>query len=70
MIHNEVKKVMMLYSSRLNEMFPNQVRGVYLYGSESVPGIGVFISICMMIIGGIIVSIVILGAKRFIWKST
>ncbi|WP_285397083.1 aminoglycoside adenylyltransferase domain-containing protein [Lysinibacillus sp. fls2-241-R2A-57] len=33
MIHNEVKKVMMLYSSRLNEMFPTEVRGVYLYGS-------------------------------------
>ncbi|MFJ8514539.1 CPBP family intramembrane glutamic endopeptidase [Lysinibacillus xylanilyticus] len=37
---------------------------------ESVPGIGALISICMMIIGGIIVSLVILGAKRFIWKST
>lgn len=37
---------------------------------ESVPGIGLLISICMMIIGGIIVSLVILGAKRFIWKST
>ena len=33
MIHNEVKKVMMLYSSSLNEMFPNQVLGIYLYGS-------------------------------------
>lgn len=36
MIHNEVKKVMMLYSSRLNEMFPNQVLGVYLYGSNVI----------------------------------
>lgn len=36
MIHNEVKKVMMLYSSRLNEMFPNQVLGVYLYGSTVI----------------------------------
>ncbi|MGE7941627.1 aminoglycoside adenylyltransferase domain-containing protein [Lysinibacillus xylanilyticus] len=34
MINNEVKKVMMLYSSSLNEMFPNQVLGVYLYGSS------------------------------------
>lgn len=33
MIHNEVMKVMMIYRSRLNEMFPNQVLGVYLYGS-------------------------------------
>lgn len=33
MIHSEVKKVMMLYSSKLNEMFPNQVLGIYLYGS-------------------------------------
>ncbi len=33
MIHNEVKKVMMLYSSKLNEVFPNQVLGIYLYGS-------------------------------------
>lgn len=36
MIHNEVKKVMTLYSSRLNEMFPNQVLGVYLYGSTVI----------------------------------
>lgn len=33
MIHKEVKEVMMRYSSRLNEMFPNQVGGVYIYGS-------------------------------------
>lgn len=33
MIHNDVNKVMMLYSSRLIEMFPNQIRGIYLYGS-------------------------------------
>lgn len=33
MIHSEVKKVMMLYSSKLNEMFPNQILGIYLYGS-------------------------------------
>ncbi|MFJ7980595.1 type II CAAX prenyl endopeptidase Rce1 family protein [Lysinibacillus xylanilyticus] len=32
---------------------------------ESVSGIGVLISICMMIIGSIIVSFVILGAKRY-----
>ncbi|MEB2298403.1 CPBP family intramembrane metalloprotease [Lysinibacillus xylanilyticus] len=37
---------------------------------ESAPGITHVISICMMIIGGIIVSLVILGAKRFIRKST
>lgn len=37
---------------------------------ELVPGIGLLISIGMMIIGGIIVSLIILGAKRFIWKST
>jgi len=36
MIHNEVKKVMMLYSSKLNEMFPNQILGVYLYGSTVI----------------------------------
>src|SRR6185437_13480142 len=36
MIHNEVKKVMMVYSSRLNEMFPNQVLGIYLYGSTVI----------------------------------
>ncbi|MGE7690492.1 CPBP family intramembrane glutamic endopeptidase [Lysinibacillus sp. NPDC097214] len=37
---------------------------------ESVPGIGTLFSICMMIIGGILVSLVILGVKRFIRKST
>jgi len=37
---------------------------------ESVPGLGVLISVGMMIIGGIIISLVILGMKRFIQKST
>jgi len=37
---------------------------------ESVPGLANLISIVMIIIGGIIVSLVILGAKRFIRKST
>ncbi len=37
---------------------------------ESVPVIGHIISVCMMIIGGILVSLVILGAKCFIRKST
>ncbi|SMF85040.1 hypothetical protein SAMN05661091_2844 [Paenibacillus uliginis N3/975] len=36
---------------------------------EPVPGFGGLFTICMIIIGGIIVSLVILGVKRFIRKS-
>ncbi|AVK86906.1 CPBP family intramembrane metalloprotease [Lysinibacillus sp. B2A1] len=50
---------------------PNQygVSPIITY-SESVPGLGALISVSIMVIGGIIVSLVILGVKRFIQKST
>lgn len=50
---------------------PNQygVSPIITY-SESVPGLGALISVSIMVIGGIIVSLVILGVKRLIWKST
>lgn len=51
-------------------VLPNQYRvpPIIIY-HESVPGLGVLISIGKMIIGGIIVSLVILGAKRFKQKQ-
>lgn len=48
---------------------PHQYGGPIITFHESMPGLVGSITISMIIIGGIIVSLVILGAKRFIRKS-
>ncbi|WP_374016174.1 CPBP family intramembrane glutamic endopeptidase [Paenibacillus thiaminolyticus] len=48
---------------------PHQYGGPILTFNESVPGLAGFLTMSMIIVGGILVSLVILGAKRFIQKS-
>ncbi|WP_242069708.1 CPBP family intramembrane glutamic endopeptidase [Paenibacillus dendritiformis] len=49
-------------------ILPHQYGGPIITFNESVPGLGGLITMSMIIVGGIIVSLVILGAKRFIRK--
>ncbi|WCR28421.1 CPBP family intramembrane metalloprotease [Paenibacillus thiaminolyticus] len=50
-------------------ILPHQYGGPIITFHESVPGLVGLFTMIMIIVGGIIVSLVILGAKRFIRKS-